>query len=160
MFQNLIVSKPLKLSQEDRSPWHVIKVYIYRLYAYMTCHWNHWLWLKIAYILPDVKSKKKKQCGEYGFIWEGNIIFVVISSFCAALYTHTHTQTHTHTDIVPGLEYLREVVTGKRWRKKGSTNAAYYYKADTVESRSIDLARSFSRIYHAPSLIPNKVPYK
>jgi len=59
-----------------------------------------------AYTIPDVKPQEKKQCGESGFIKEGNIRSVVISSFCAAFFLHLFPLTSSCRYSRPGTIYI------------------------------------------------------
>ena len=72
----------------------VIMVYTVQILSEVGCVWRCWIYLLLdlvmttAYTIPDVKPQEKKQCWESGFIWEGNISSVVISSFCTAFFLH------------------------------------------------------------------------
>jgi len=55
-----------------------------------------------AYTIPDMKPQEKKQCGESGFIWEGNISCVVISSIFAVFFLHLFPYTFSCRYSRPG----------------------------------------------------------
>ena len=87
-------------------------VYTVQILNEVGCVWRYWVYLLLdlvmttAYTIPDVKPQEKKQCGESGFIKEGNIRSVVISSFCAAFFLHLFPLTSSCRYSRPGTIYI------------------------------------------------------
>ena len=83
-------------------------VYTEQILNVFGCVWRCWVYLlrdlvmTIAHTIPDVKPQEKKQFGESGFMWEGNISCVVISSFCAAFFSSPFPLTSSRRYCRPG----------------------------------------------------------